>query len=162
MGVRGIGDRKPKKTWDPRENLYTHIADALYERLLGKDKYAESGWILGWRNTRPGKQGILDYTGIASKDAARKYELYYGMPIHRLLDGRPRAIPWELDLWLIKFSEAIERAANESGVGTKQPYSEPSEHGVNTNGKSRYAAQVRATLFPGRRDDKTGTEQEDD
>ena len=115
----GIGDRKPITKWKPEDNMYTYIADRLYERLLGEEKY-ESGWLIGWRNVKFPDRGILHYTGIATKDTARKYELEYGMPVHRLPDARPRAIRWQLDLWLIQFAKLLEEAAYDSKLGTKR------------------------------------------
>jgi hypothetical protein len=103
---------------DPlRDQVYDSIMEKLWARLNGEEKLRE--WLVGWRTARNGKMGILEYTGIRTTDTARKYERAFGMPIHRLPDGRPRAIPWELDMWLVKFSEAIKGVANDRGLGTE-------------------------------------------
>jgi hypothetical protein len=34
-------------------------------------------------------------------------EREWGMPVRRLPDGRPRAIPYELDQWLIAFTDIL-------------------------------------------------------
>lgn len=89
---------------------------AMYDRLLGEQRYEGVGWLVGWRNVKFPERGILNYTGIAKAETGRKYERYYGMPIHRILDGRPRALTWEMDLWMINFARLLKEAINGGGL----------------------------------------------
>ena len=59
-------------------------------------KFQGRGWIVGWHN-------ITKYLGRGIP-TARAYHTKFGMPLHRLPGDVPVAIPAELDLWLIEFS----------------------------------------------------------
>ena len=55
------------------------------------------GWLTGWKE-------ISQYVGHCVK-TAKKYHKRFGMPVHRGPGGKPKAIPAELDLWLVIFSD---------------------------------------------------------
>ena len=55
------------------------------------------GWLTGWK-------AISKYVGRSIK-TTKKYHNRYSMPVHSGPGGAPMAIPSELDLWLIAFSE---------------------------------------------------------
>jgi hypothetical protein len=48
-------------------------------------------WLYGWKS-------ISQYIGCSSQ-SLKKYSTEYELPIHRLPNGKPFAIPHELDQW---------------------------------------------------------------
>jgi len=57
----------------------------------------KKGWLSGWK-------AIANYTDHCVK-TAKKYEKLYGKPVHRGPGGKVKAIPAELDSWLVIFSD---------------------------------------------------------
>jgi predicted DNA-binding transcriptional regulator AlpA len=55
------------------------------------------GWLTGWKE-------ISKYIGV-SKDTCKRYIKQYSLPIKRRPGGRPSAIPYEVDNWLIEFDK---------------------------------------------------------
>jgi hypothetical protein len=68
------------------------------------------GWLLGWMEIGA-YCGFGGEKGTAAARIGRKWEKLYGLPVRRLPDRRPRAIPYELDQWLITFSEMLQGEA---------------------------------------------------
>ena len=70
----------------------------------------QNGWLTGWKE-------ILPYIGVLDIKTARKYVKEYGMPIYRL-PGVIKAVPYELDQWLIEFNK-LEEMENKSNLPKK-------------------------------------------
>jgi hypothetical protein len=82
------------------------------------------GWLIGWveiaRYCGFGKsmqKGTPGSSKTGSQLTGRRWEKRYGLPVHRLPDGTPRAIPYELDQWLIAFSQQMKEAK----IGRRPP-----------------------------------------
>lgn len=55
------------------------------------------GWLSGWK-------AIADYINTSIR-TAKTYHYCYSMPVHRGPGGSVYVIPYELDQWLIAFSQ---------------------------------------------------------
>jgi hypothetical protein len=53
------------------------------------------GWLTGWK-------AIAQYTGL-SIDTCKSYTKRYSLPVKHLPGGKPVALPYELDQYLITF-----------------------------------------------------------
>jgi len=70
------------------------------------------GWIRTWGE-------IAKYIGTSTK-TAKKWAKKYGLPVRRLPGGGVAAIKAELDLWLIKFDENLEKLKKKGLRGSRR------------------------------------------
>lgn len=62
------------------------------------------GWLAGWKE-------IAQYIGGVSVRTAHRYRQKHGLPIRYLPSGKPVAIMYELDRWLIHLNEIRKKKA---------------------------------------------------
>jgi hypothetical protein len=55
------------------------------------------GWLTGWKE-------IANHVGLHIR-TCKRYKKKYSLPVHYLPGGTPVSLPYELDEWLIAFSD---------------------------------------------------------
>jgi transposase len=89
--------------------------------LTHKEKIMDNGnWLVGWR-------AIGKYIGKSGKTAQRWVRL--GMPFFRDTGGRPIAIPWQVDKWIIAVNQRRydNKIWTDKGIGMALAYERDKE-----------------------------------